>query len=214
MARPTRLGSPEGALRARAGAGASVSTCRPVRQRLLGLRAPCAASGGGWGLAFGWTNSLENDVCPANKTSRWGPALCVYFSLFTVTVFRLRCNFLFVPQRPGSPTAASRWCALGVQVGGGGRGCGCCRWNVGERRRPTCPGDKVAPGGQCGDQTAPGPGGPPSYPRGGWGRPGLSAGEFQGRRSGLQAGRGGSAPTPGLRVLGGSAELPRFSCRV
>lgn len=121
MARPTRLGSPEGALRARAGAGASVSTCRPVRQRLLGLRAPCAASGGGWGLAFRWTNSLESDVCPANKTSRWGPALCVYFSLFTVTVFRLRCNFLFVLQRPGSPAAASRW-AVGVAAVGAAGG--------------------------------------------------------------------------------------------
>lgn len=81
----------------------------------------CAASGGGWGLAFGWTNSLESDVCPANKTSRWGPALCVYFSLFTVTVFRLRCNFLFVLQRPGSPAAASRW-AVGVAAVGAAGG--------------------------------------------------------------------------------------------
>lgn len=54
----------------------------------------------------------------------------------------------------------------------------------------------MAPGGQCGDQAAPGPGGPPSCPRGGWGRPGLSAGAFQGRRSGLQAGRGAAPPLP------------------
>lgn len=203
MARPTRLGSPEGALRARAGAGASVSTCRPVRQRLLGLRAPVPQAGaaGDW-LSDGLTPSRVTSV-PLTKRVGGTCALRLFFPLH-------RHGFSAPLQLP--VCAAASWeprrC---VQVGGGGRG---CRWNVGERRRPTCPGDKVAHGGQCGDQAAPGPGGPPSCPRGGWGRPGLSAGAFQGRRSGLQAGRGGSAPTPGLRVLGGSAEPPRFSCRV